>query len=126
MIVASLGFFFVTATTFTSLGNVLYTMVRGAGLVAGHRGLGFSLLGPRCGLGSPLLPPLVMKVARHAPHDGRGLPRAGGRVLHRLGDPESGILLRRDGAHGRRLLTGRARARGLPARHVVPQNLCAR
>ena len=27
MIAASLGFFFVTATTFTSLGYVLYTMV---------------------------------------------------------------------------------------------------
>lgn len=60
MIVASLGFFFVTATTFTSLGYVLYTMVAELGWSQAAAGLSFSLLGLACGLSSPL-PPLVMK-----------------------------------------------------------------
>lgn len=60
MIVASLGFFFVTATTFTSLGYVLYTMVAELGWSQAAAGFSFSLLGLACGLGSPL-PPIVMK-----------------------------------------------------------------
>lgn len=60
MIVASLGFFFVTATTFTSLGYVLYTMVAELGWSQASAGLSFSLLGLACGLSSPL-PPLVME-----------------------------------------------------------------
>ncbi|MFT3964543.1 MAG: MFS transporter [Sphingobium sp.] len=60
MIVASLGFFFVTATTFTSLGYVLYTMVAELGWSKASAGLSFSLLGLACGLGSSL-PPVVMK-----------------------------------------------------------------
>jgi cyanate permease len=60
MIVASLGFFFVTATTFTSLGYVLYTMVAELGWSQAAAGLSFSLLGLACGLSSPL-PPLVME-----------------------------------------------------------------
>jgi len=60
MIVASLGFFFVTATTFTSLGYVLYTMVAELGWSQASAGLSFSLLGLACGLSSPL-PPLVMQ-----------------------------------------------------------------
>ena len=59
MIVASLGFFFVTATTFTSLGYVLYTMVADLGWSQATAGVSFSLLGLACGLSSPL-PPLVM------------------------------------------------------------------
>ncbi|MCE7798006.1 MFS transporter [Sphingobium sufflavum] len=61
MIVASLGFFFVTATTFTSLGYVLYTMVAELGWSQAAAGLSFSLLGLACGLSSPL-PPLLMKM----------------------------------------------------------------
>ncbi len=57
---ASLGFFFVTATTFTSLGYVLYTMVAQLGWSKAAAGLSFSLLGLACGLASPL-PPLLMK-----------------------------------------------------------------
>ncbi|SFG27272.1 Cyanate permease [Novosphingobium sp. CF614] len=60
MCVASLGFFFVTATTFTSLGYVLYTMVAELGWSQAVAGLSFSLLGLACGLGSPL-PPIIMK-----------------------------------------------------------------
>lgn len=60
MIVASLGFFFVTATTFTSLGYALYAMVAELGWSQATAGLSFSLLGLACGLSSPL-PPLVMK-----------------------------------------------------------------
>jgi len=60
MIVASLGFFFVTGTTFTSLGYVLYTMVAELGWSQATAGVSFSLLGLACGLSSPL-PPLVMK-----------------------------------------------------------------
>lgn len=61
MIVASLGFFFVTATTFTSLGYVLYTMVAELGWSMAAAGLSFSLLGLACGLSSPL-PPVMMKM----------------------------------------------------------------
>lgn len=57
---ASLGFFFVTATTFTSLGYVLYTMVAELGWSKAAAGFSFSLLGLACGLASPL-PPLLMK-----------------------------------------------------------------
>ncbi|WP_454796450.1 MFS transporter [Novosphingobium lindaniclasticum] len=60
MFAASLGFFFVTATTFTSLGYVLYTMVAQLGWSKAAAGLSFSLLGLACGLASPL-PPLLMK-----------------------------------------------------------------
>jgi cyanate permease len=60
MIVASLGFFFVTATTFTSLGYVLFTMAAELGWSKAAAGLSFALLGLACGLGSSL-PPLVMK-----------------------------------------------------------------
>ena len=60
MIVVSLGFFFVTATTFTSLGYVLYTMVSDLGWSQAAAGMSFSVLGLACGLGSPL-PPMLMK-----------------------------------------------------------------
>ncbi|MCJ2179436.1 CynX/NimT family MFS transporter [Novosphingobium album (ex Hu et al. 2023)] len=60
MLAASLAFFFVTATTFTSLGYVLYTMVAELGWSKASAGLSFSLLGLACGLASPL-PPLLMK-----------------------------------------------------------------
>lgn len=60
MFAASLGFFFVTATTFTSLGYVLYTMVAELGWSQAMAGFSFSLLGLACGLASPL-PPLLMK-----------------------------------------------------------------
>ncbi|MGK6320308.1 MFS transporter [Sphingomonas sp. DT-204] len=60
MISVSLGFFFVTATTFTSLGYVLYTMVAELGWSQAAAGASFSLLGLACGLSSPL-PPLLMK-----------------------------------------------------------------
>ena len=62
MISVSLGFFFVTATTFTSLGYVLYTMVAELGWSQAAAGASFSLLGLACGLSSPL-PPLLMKWA---------------------------------------------------------------
>jgi len=61
MISVSLGFFFVTATTFTSLGYVLYTMVADLGWSQAAAGMSFSLLGLACGLASPL-PPLLMKM----------------------------------------------------------------
>jgi MFS family permease len=60
MIVVSLGFFFVTATTFTSLGYVLYTMVADLGWSQAAAGMSFSILGLACGLSSPL-PPMLMK-----------------------------------------------------------------
>lgn len=60
MISVSLGFFFVTATTFTSLGYVLYTMVADLGWSQAAAGTSFSFLGLACGLSSPL-PPLLMK-----------------------------------------------------------------
>jgi len=60
LISASLGFFFVTATTFTSLGYVLYTMVADLGWSQTAAGMSFSLLGLACGLASPL-PPRLMK-----------------------------------------------------------------
>lgn len=60
MIVVSLGFFFVTATTFTSLGYVLYTMVADLGWSQTAAGMSFSVLGLACGLSSPL-PPMLMK-----------------------------------------------------------------
>lgn len=60
MITVSLGFFFVTATTFTSLGYVLYLMVADLGWSQAQAGLSFALLGLACGLSSPL-PPLLMK-----------------------------------------------------------------
>lgn len=60
MIFASLGFFFVTATTFTSLGYVLYTMVSELGWSQAAAGLSFSCLGLACGLSSPLAP-MMMK-----------------------------------------------------------------
>ncbi|TCM17051.1 cyanate permease [Novosphingobium sp. PhB165] len=60
MFAASLGFFFVTATTFTSLGYVLYTMVAELGWSKAAAGLSFSLLGMACGMASPL-PPMLMK-----------------------------------------------------------------
>lgn len=60
MLAASLAFFFVTATTFTSLGYVLYTMVAELGWSKASAGLSFSLLGLACGLASPL-PPVLMK-----------------------------------------------------------------
>lgn len=60
MLAASLGFFFATATTFTSLGYVLYTMVAELGWSQTLAGMSFSLLGLACGLSSPL-PPLMMR-----------------------------------------------------------------
>ncbi|PTQ11895.1 MFS transporter [Sphingomonas oleivorans] len=60
MAIVSLGFFFVTATTFTSLGYVLYTMVAELGWSQAAAGMSFSCLGLACGLSSPL-PPLLMK-----------------------------------------------------------------
>jgi len=60
MVSVSLGFFFVTATTFTSLGYVLYTMVSELGWSKAAAGASFSCLGLACGLSSPL-PPLLMK-----------------------------------------------------------------
>lgn len=60
MIVVSLGFFFVTATTFTSLGYVLYTMVADLGWSQAAAGMSFSFLGLACGLSSPLAP-MMMK-----------------------------------------------------------------
>ncbi|WP_242528137.1 CynX/NimT family MFS transporter [Novosphingobium sp. PY1] len=60
MFAASLAFFFVTATTFTSLGYVLYTMVAELGWSKAAAGLSFSLLGLACGIASPL-PPVMMK-----------------------------------------------------------------
>lgn len=60
MFAASLSFFFVTATTFTSLGYVLYSMVGEFGWSKASAGLSFSLLGLACGLASPL-PPMLMK-----------------------------------------------------------------
>lgn len=59
-VAVSLGFFFVTATTFTSLGYVLYTMVDDLGWSQVAAGMGFSILGLACGLSSPL-PPFIMK-----------------------------------------------------------------
>lgn len=61
MFAASLAFFFVTATTFTSLGYVLYTMVAELSWSKAAAGLSFSLLGLACGLASPL-PPMLMKM----------------------------------------------------------------
>jgi MFS family permease len=60
MIAVSLGFFFVTATTFTSLGYVLYSMVADLGWSQAAAGMSFSFLGLACGLSSPL-PPMLMK-----------------------------------------------------------------
>ncbi|GAM06127.1 MFS transporter [Novosphingobium sp. MBES04] len=60
MIAASLAFFFVTATTFTSLGYVLYIMVDQLDWSAAAAGFSFALLGLACGLASPL-PPYLMK-----------------------------------------------------------------
>jgi len=60
MIVVSLGFFFVTATTFTSLGYVLYSMVADLGWSQAAAGMSFSFLGLACGLSSPLAP-MMMK-----------------------------------------------------------------
>jgi cyanate permease len=61
MIAASLGFGFVTATTFTSLGYVLYTMVADLGWSQAAAGSSFALLGLACGLASPL-PPFLIKL----------------------------------------------------------------
>ncbi|MCJ2182307.1 MFS transporter [Novosphingobium sp. 1949] len=60
MFAASLAFFFVTATTFTSLGYVLYIMVDQLHWSKAAAGFSFALLGLACGLASPL-PPLLMK-----------------------------------------------------------------
>lgn len=60
MFAASLGFFFVTATTFTSLGYVLYTMVGELHWSQAAAGFSFACLGLACGLSSPL-PPVLMK-----------------------------------------------------------------
>lgn len=61
MVAVSLGFFFVTATTFTSLGYVLYTMVAELGWSQAAAGSSFALLGLACGLSSPL-PPLLIRL----------------------------------------------------------------
>lgn len=61
MFAASLAFFFATATTFTSLGYVLYTMVAELGWSQTMAGMSFSLLGLACGLASPL-PPMMMRM----------------------------------------------------------------
>ncbi|WP_260921466.1 CynX/NimT family MFS transporter [Novosphingobium sp. 9] len=62
MFAASLGFFFVTATTFTSLGYELYTMAPQLGWSQAAAGFSFSLLGLACGLGSPLVPVLMKTI----------------------------------------------------------------
>lgn len=62
MIAASLGFGFVTATTFTSLGYVLYAMVAELGWSHAAAGSSFALLGLACGLASPLPPFLIKQV----------------------------------------------------------------
>ncbi len=51
---ASLAFFFVTGTTFTSLAVVLFTMCADLHWSLTEAGLSFSLLGLACGLSSPL------------------------------------------------------------------------
>lgn len=61
LIAVSLGFGFVTATTFTSLGYVLYSMVADLGWSHAAAGSSFALLGLACGLASPL-PPLLIKL----------------------------------------------------------------
>ncbi|MFT4198396.1 MAG: MFS transporter [Pseudoxanthomonas sp.] len=60
MLAVSLAFFFVTATTFTSLAVVLYTMVADLHWSQAAAGFSFSLLGLACGVTSPL-PALSMK-----------------------------------------------------------------
>ncbi|MBT0667488.1 MFS transporter [Novosphingobium profundi] len=62
MIAASLAFFFVTATTFTSLGYVLYIMVDQLGWSKASAGFSFALLGLACGVASPLPPYLMKKI----------------------------------------------------------------
>lgn len=60
MLAVSLAFFFATATTFTSLAVVLYSMVGELHWSQATAGLSFSLLGLACGLSSPL-PAMTMK-----------------------------------------------------------------
>nr|WP_237437858.1 MFS transporter [Altericroceibacterium endophyticum] len=60
MIVACSAFFLVTATTFTSLGYILFTMAEDLGWSRTAAGMSFSLLGLACGLSSPL-PAIMMK-----------------------------------------------------------------
>lgn len=54
LIAVCIGFSLVTATTFTSLGYVLYSMVAELGWSQAAAGTSFALLGLACGLGSPL------------------------------------------------------------------------
>lgn len=75
LVAAAVAFFFVNATTFTSLGVALYAMSAELGWSQAAAGFSFSALGLACGLASPL-PMLV-------------LLRAGGRVTLCLG----GLLL---------------------------------
>jgi MFS family permease len=89
MISASLGFFFVTATTFTSLGYVLYTMVAELGWSQAAAGASFSLLGLACGLSSPLSPMLMKSVGTRLTMAAGGLVLAAGFALaamvHQIG-----------------------------------------
>ena len=77
----SLAFFFVTATTFTSLAVVLYTMSAQLHWSLAEAGLSFSLLGLACGLSSPL-PALAIRIigARWTVTGGALLLAAGFRV----------------------------------------------
>lgn len=87
MISASLGFFFVTATTFTSLGYVLYTMVAELGWSQAAAGASFSLLGLACGLASPLSPMLMKAVGTRLTMAAGGLVLATGFALAALVHP---------------------------------------
>ena len=60
--VTSLAFFFVTATTFTSLAVVLYTMSAELHWSHADAGLSFSLLGLACGVTSPLPALAIRKI----------------------------------------------------------------
>ncbi|MBN8818856.1 MAG: MFS transporter [Sphingomonas sp.] len=81
MLTVSLGFFFVTATTFTSLGYVLYTMVAELGWSHAAAGASFALLGLACGLGSPLAPLLMKWVGTRMAMTIGGLVLASGFLL---------------------------------------------
>lgn len=89
MISASLGFFFVTATTFTSLGYVLYTMVAELGWSQAAAGASFSLLGLACGLSSPLSPMLMKSLGTRLTMAAGGLVLAAGfglaAMVHQIG-----------------------------------------
>ncbi len=84
MIAASLAFFFVTATTFTSLGYVLYIMVAQLGWSKAAAGFSFALLGLACGLASPLPPYLMKKIGTRLTMVAGALVLAGGFLMAAL------------------------------------------